>query len=187
MRQARLAFEGRAPSSLSLVRANTSSGCSDSSSNSSSSSTTSSRKGFSSTYCCRSDSPSAAMSWHEDSRTYLPGVQCLAFDAYQDLLWTGTSSGHVSSYFTKREYNYGRYTAYRGHPVGAATREVLVDDRGVLSVGGTIKLANRRGLALWNLRLVGYVAKGVADSGLELISLVLSALPMRTITSRLRQ
>ena len=100
------------------------------------------------------------MSWHEDSRTYLPGVQCLAFDAYQDLLWTGTSSGHVSSYFTKREYNYGRYTAYRGHPVGGATREVLVDDRGVLSVGGTIKLANRRGLALWNLRSVGCISQG---------------------------
>ena len=103
------------------------------------------------------------MPWHEDAETYLPGVQCLAFDPYQELLWTGSVTGHVSSYFTKKDYNLGRYTAYRAH-VTAPTRELLVDDRGILSIGGSIKLASRRGLPLWTLQSVAFSAASLVPS-----------------------
>lgn len=93
------------------------------------------------------------MVWHEDGRAYLAPQQCLAFDTHQELLWTGGLTGHVASYFTNGHSRLHRYTQYRGHIPGPA-RELLVDDRGVLSIGGSIKLANRRGLALWNVQSV---------------------------------
>ncbi|KAL7004824.1 poly(A)-specific ribonuclease [Cystobasidiomycetes sp. EMM_F5] len=89
------------------------------------------------------------MSWQEYARLYLPGATCLAFDTQSELLWSGTLSGHVSSLIAKPDFNFSRYTAYRGHLPGP-TKEVVADDRGVLSVGGSIKLANRRGLTLWS-------------------------------------
>lgn len=91
------------------------------------------------------------MAWREHSRAYLPAAQCLAFDGHCELLWAGSLSGHVSSYFTKKEYGFSRYVTYRAH-LASPTKELIVDDRGVLSVGGSIKLANRRGLAQWNVQ-----------------------------------
>jgi PAB-dependent poly(A)-specific ribonuclease subunit 2 len=93
------------------------------------------------------------MAWHEDGRAYLAPQQCLAFDSHQELLWAGGLSGHVSSYFTNGHSRLHRYTQYRAHVPGPA-RELLVDDRGIFSIGGSIKLANRRGLALWNVQSV---------------------------------
>lgn len=93
------------------------------------------------------------MAWQEHTRTYFPGVQSLSFDAHAELLWTGLVSGHVSSHFTKPEYHYSRYTAYKAHLRGPP-RELTVDDRGVLSVGGSVKLATKRGVALWNVQSV---------------------------------
>ena len=101
------------------------------------------------------------MAWHSYSRTYLHGTTCLAFDPQADLLWTGNLAGYVSSHYTKPDYNFSRYTAYRGHIPGP-TKDIVVDDRGVLSVGGSLKLANRRGIALWNIQSVVYTA-GTAD------------------------
>ena len=89
------------------------------------------------------------MAWQHHERTYLPGVQCLAFDGNAELLWSGSATGHVSSHLTGKLYGLSRYTAYRGHVPGPV-QELVIDDRGVLSVGGSLKLATRRGIAVWN-------------------------------------
>jgi PAB-dependent poly(A)-specific ribonuclease subunit 2 len=89
------------------------------------------------------------MSWQPHERVFLPAVQCLAFDAHAELLWTGSAAGHVSSHFTAKEYAFSRYTSYRAHLPGPV-QEILPDERGILSVGGSLKLANRRGVAAWN-------------------------------------
>lgn len=91
------------------------------------------------------------MSWHEQSSTYFPASQCLAFDGHSELLWCGSMNGQVTSYLTSRDYNLARYTSYRAHVTGP-TRELIVDERGILSAGGSLKLANRRGLSLWNVQ-----------------------------------
>jgi PAB-dependent poly(A)-specific ribonuclease subunit 2 len=89
------------------------------------------------------------MTWQHHERAYLPAVQCLAFDGYSELLWAGSANGHVSSHFTAKEYGFSRYSSYRGHIPGPV-QEISIDERGILSVGGSVKLANRRGIAAWN-------------------------------------
>lgn len=93
------------------------------------------------------------MAYFESSRSYFPPATSLAFDSHAELLWSGSLSGHVQSYFTGREYNLARYTSYRAHVPGP-TREISIDEKGILSVGGSLKLANRRGVALWNVQSV---------------------------------
>ncbi|CAD6575124.1 MAG: poly(A)-specific ribonuclease [Cyphobasidiales sp. Tagirdzhanova-0007] len=106
------------------------------------------------------------MSWHEHARTFLPAAQCLAFDAHAELLWSGSLTGQVASHLTSADYDLARYTSYKAHEPGP-TRELLVDDRGVLSVGGSLKLASRRGLTFWNVHgsLSEIVAGGANSLG----------------------
>lgn len=124
------------------------------------------------------------MVWHEDGRAYLAPQQCLAFDTHQELLWAGGLSGHVASYFTNGHSRLHRYTQYRGHVPGPA-RELLVDNRGILSVGGSIKLANRRGLALWNVQSVVIHRSGNASDVLPSTTVPLTCRSLESVITLL--
>lgn len=100
-----------------------------------------------------------ASAWTSHSSTFLGDTTSLAFDPFQELLWTGTSYGRVVSYFIPQDATHAhhsgvldvwsRYTACRGHVVGP-TKEMIVDERGVLSLGErSVKLAQRTGRCLW--------------------------------------
>ena len=84
------------------------------------------------------------------------------FNPLSPLLSPATPNGTTTSHFCSPDQGLGgRYTSYRGHwgPVG----EMAIDQSGILSVGGggnmpgrsggggSVKLANRRGMALWSV------------------------------------
>lgn len=101
--------------------------------------------------------------WQPLPSQFLPAPPTsLAFDPMSPLLFAGTPSGTVASYFCQPTTGLGgRYTSYRGH--WGAVGEMGVDQSGVLSVGGggampgrsggggSVKLANRRGMTLWSV------------------------------------
>ncbi|GAA6000190.1 hypothetical protein JCM10207_007897 [Rhodosporidiobolus poonsookiae] len=108
------------------------------------------------------DSPPTS-AWQPLPSTYLPAPPTtLAFDPLSPLLFTANPTGTVTSYYCSPATGLsGRYTSYRGH--WGAVGELGVDQSGVLSVGGggsmpgrsggggSIKLANRRGMTLWSV------------------------------------
>ncbi|CAG8616504.1 10808_t:CDS:10, partial [Acaulospora morrowiae] len=72
-------------------------------------------------------------------------ISAIAFDPYQELLWTGNDKGRVASYFGE---SLQRYTSFRSHltPV----EQLLVSDKGVISLSSdSVKMTNRRGLVKW--------------------------------------
>ncbi|GAA5974216.1 hypothetical protein JCM11641_003332 [Rhodosporidiobolus odoratus] len=101
--------------------------------------------------------------WQSLPSQYLPAPPTsLAFDSLSPLLFAATPTGTVTSYYCSPSSGLsGRYTSYRGHwgPVG----ELTIEQAGILSVGGggampgrsggggSVKLANRRGIALWSV------------------------------------
>ncbi|RIA93213.1 ubiquitin carboxyl-terminal hydrolase-domain-containing protein [Glomus cerebriforme] len=74
-------------------------------------------------------------------------ISAIAFDPYQELLWTGNEKGRVASHYSSGLH---RYTSFRAHlnPV----RQILVSDRGVITLSSdSVKMNNRRGLVRWTL------------------------------------
>lgn len=95
------------------------------------------------------DASSSGGGWSPSAAVYSPAV-VTAFDSLQELIWTGNNTGGVESLFASSGLQ-ERYTAYKGH-VGAPVKQLLVDEKGIFSIGGdSVKCANRRGLAAWNV------------------------------------
>ncbi|GAA5943118.1 hypothetical protein JCM3775_000652 [Rhodotorula graminis] len=101
--------------------------------------------------------------WQPLPSQFLPSPPtALAFDPMSPLVFAGSPSGTVASYFCQPTTGLGgRYTSYRAH--WGAVGEMGVDPSGILSVGGggsmpgrsggggSVKLANRRGMTLWSV------------------------------------
>ncbi|GJN87292.1 hypothetical protein Rhopal_000240-T1 [Rhodotorula paludigena] len=101
--------------------------------------------------------------WQPLPSQFLPSPPtALAFDPMSPLLFAATPTGTVQSYFCSPTTGLsGRYTSYRGH--WGAVGEMGIDQSGILSVGGggampgrsggggSVKLANRRGMTLWTV------------------------------------
>lgn len=101
--------------------------------------------------------------WQPLPSQYFPSPPtALAFDPLSPLLFAANPNGTVESHFCAPDAGLGgRYTSYRGH--WGAVGEMAIDQSGVLSVGGggvmpgraagggSVKLANRRGMALWSV------------------------------------
>ncbi|KAI9355730.1 ubiquitin carboxyl-terminal hydrolase-domain-containing protein [Zopfochytrium polystomum] len=100
-----------------------------------------------------------ALSERFHTTTTPPGVplSAVAFDPLQELVWVGSDTGHISSYTpvhashtapVQNASTLRRYTAFRGHD--GAVRQILVNEQGVFSVGGSsVRLSHRRGLRQW--------------------------------------
>ncbi|CAG8444214.1 7643_t:CDS:2, partial [Dentiscutata heterogama] len=87
-------------------------------------------------------------SWYEvltacdPSLNVVQSITAIAFDPYQELLWTGNDKGRVISHFGD---NLQRYTSFRSHL--SQVRQLLVSDSGVISLSpDSIRMTNRRGL-----------------------------------------
>lgn len=110
-----------------------------------------------------SQGPSA---WQPLPSQYLPTPPtALAFDPLSPLLFAASPTGTIASHFCAPNAGLGgRYTSYRGH--WGAVGEMAIDQSGILSVGGggsmpgrtggggSVKLANRRGVTLWSVECV---------------------------------
>lgn len=105
----------------------------------------------------------AQSAWQPLPSQYLPTpAATITFDPASPLLFASSSAGAIASYFCSPSTGLsGRYTSYKAHY--GAVGEVTIDNTGILSVGGgglmngrpgkggSIKMATRRGLALWSL------------------------------------
>ncbi|CAG8702572.1 16980_t:CDS:10, partial [Dentiscutata erythropus] len=92
-------------------------------------------------------------SWYEvltacdPSLNVVQSIAAIAFDPYQELLWTGNDKGRVISHFGD---NLQRYTSFRSHL--SQVRQLLVSDSGVISLSpDSIRMTNRRGLVRWTM------------------------------------
>ncbi|CAG8580781.1 604_t:CDS:10 [Cetraspora pellucida] len=92
-------------------------------------------------------------SWYEvltacdPSLNVVQSITAIAFDPYQELLWTGNDKGRVISHFGD---GLQRYTSFRSHL--SQVRQLLVSDKGVISLSpDSIRMTNRRGLVRWTM------------------------------------
>ncbi|KAH6566063.1 hypothetical protein BASA50_010163 [Batrachochytrium salamandrivorans] len=97
-----------------------------------------------------------AVPWEECQRLHVlisarstPGLSAVAFDQFEDLLWTGTRSGQVTSFINTRDA-LPRYTSYPAHN-DCAVSQLMVHDNGVVSLSSkNVRLTSRCGVQLWN-------------------------------------
>ena len=76
-------------------------------------------------------------------------ASAIAFDDLQELLWIGTDQGRIVSYHSPRLQ---KYTSIQAHLKEGAVRQILVCEKGVLSISArSVHLINRRGLTQWHL------------------------------------
>ncbi|KAH9813591.1 PAB-dependent poly(A)-specific ribonuclease subunit [Melampsora americana] len=96
--------------------------------------------------------------WQPYSSTFLGDVSSILFDPYADLLWTGSSIGTVVSHFLPNGVGgsndeskcLNRYTSFKSHSNRTPTRQLLISERAVLSLGeSSVKSTSRRGLPHW--------------------------------------
>eukprot|EP00794_Sanderia_malayensis_P005348 gene5348-6019_t len=76
--------------------------------------------------------------------------QCMttsvAFDPQEELLWVGTASGHITSYFGPENH---KYTAFHGHDTDV--KQIVPDAYGVLSLtSNQVRYSTRQGLKIFN-------------------------------------
>lgn len=93
--------------------------------------------------------------WRESQRFHLlnQSVSCLTFDRYNDLLWSGSTNGQVSSFLNGIPPV--RYTSFPCHPDSA--NQILVMENVVYSVGqSNVKCTNKRGISQWNKMYWGW-------------------------------
>ncbi|KAL9012394.1 MAG: hypothetical protein Q9173_002834 [Seirophora scorigena] len=78
------------------------------------------------------------------------GVGTMIFDTQQELLWIGTDTGRVISYYGS---DLQRYTSLQAHPVqDGPVKQFLIHEKGVISVSSrSVHLLSRRGLTLWHI------------------------------------
>ena len=83
------------------------------------------------------------ISGNKDKET---GITTLAFDLHEDLLWAGTKSGHVTSYYGT---HLQKYTSFQVHPTDEI-RNILTVDESILILSPTsLRSQMRRGIPLF--------------------------------------
>ncbi|KAL9037628.1 MAG: hypothetical protein Q9180_003610 [Flavoplaca navasiana] len=77
-------------------------------------------------------------------------IGTLSFDTQQELLWIGTDSGRITSYYGS---DLQKYTSVQAHPVQEGrVAQLLFHERGVISLASrSIHLVSRRGLTQWHI------------------------------------
>ncbi|KAL8786647.1 MAG: hypothetical protein Q9213_002676 [Squamulea squamosa] len=97
--------------------------------------------------------------WREVARLQLPlskkdglptGIGTLGFDTQQELLWIGTDSARVSSYYGA---DMQKYVSTQAHPIHEGrVAQLLFHERGVISITSkSVHMVSRRGLTQWHI------------------------------------
>ena len=96
--------------------------------------------------------------WDEIVRITLPPpalhslptpASAVAFDDTQELLWVGNDHGRVTSFYSPQLQ---RYTSVKAHLAEGPVRQLLLHEKGVLSVASkSVHLTSRKGLTQWHI------------------------------------
>src|SRR2546421_6547382 len=72
----------------------------------------------------------------------------VAFDDAQELLWVGNDQGRVTSFYSPQLQ---RYTSVKAHLAEGPVRQLLLHEKGVLSIASkSVHLTSRKGLTQWH-------------------------------------
>ncbi|XP_048584798.1 PAN2-PAN3 deadenylation complex catalytic subunit PAN2 isoform X2 [Nematostella vectensis] len=75
------------------------------------------------------------------------GITSVITDPFEELVWVGNQSGHISSFYGIQLQKYTRFQAHHGE-----IRHMLVDDGGVLSLSSSeLRYGKRTGIKLFSL------------------------------------
>jgi PAB-dependent poly(A)-specific ribonuclease subunit 2 len=78
-------------------------------------------------------------------------VTNLAFDGHQDLLWTGSAQGQISSFLYPGNAAFMRYSSFPFNFKSSPPLQILPLEHAVYSVGfENVKCTNKRGVVIWN-------------------------------------
>jgi hypothetical protein len=90
----------------------------------------------------------------------------LVFDPYADLLWTGSSTGHVQSFSSPQSFT--RNVAFPAHGKGGV-KEMFVGDREIVTLGERgLGGRKRGGLAKWSVRSVRPYIRGLLSMAVRI-------------------
>jgi PAB-dependent poly(A)-specific ribonuclease subunit 2 len=94
--------------------------------------------------------PSQLRSPSGDWTSVLPTqASAVAFDDAQELLWVGNDHGRVASFYGPQLQ---RYTSVKAHLGEGPVRQLLLHEKGVLSVASkSVHLTSRKGLTQWHI------------------------------------
>ncbi|KAJ8326211.1 poly(A)-specific ribonuclease [Batrachochytrium dendrobatidis] len=98
----------------------------------------------------------SCMTWEERHRLHVPiavrsspGLSCIAFDPYEELVWIGDVSGQVTSFLNIGDAS-PRYTSFPAHH-GVPASQLLIHDSGVISLSSkNVRFTSRCGIQRWN-------------------------------------
>jgi PAB-dependent poly(A)-specific ribonuclease subunit 2 len=80
---------------------------------------------------------------HKDKEV---GITTLAFDLHEDLLWAGTKSGHVTSYYGT---HLQKYTSFQVHPTDEVRNILTMDDNLIILTNRTLRSQQRSGIPVF--------------------------------------
>ncbi|GAO46990.1 hypothetical protein G7K_1204-t1 [Saitoella complicata NRRL Y-17804] len=95
-----------------------------------------------------------------------PAISALSFDVDHDLVWAGDENGRLFSLYGPE---LRKYTSFKAH--SGPVKQLLSNERGIISVGDTIRMTNRRGMARWtinddsvqDLQCMTYTGRGASE------------------------
>ena len=83
---------------------------------------------------------------HHKEKQQEMGVTSVTFDTHEELLWMGSKSGHVTSYYGT---NMQKYTSFRVHPTDEIRNMLTFDQSLFILTNTSLRSQHRRGIPIF--------------------------------------